>query len=77
MKFLFYCIWGIISIVELLSILFNHYAEFYLDEHYVHLLFHEYSKPWAYTNMGITTVWLLFTWMGLYLLLKEDGQSSV
>lgn len=77
MKFLFYCLWGICSIVELLSILFNHCAEFYLDEHYVDLLFHEYSKLWAYTNIGITSVWLLFTCIGLYLLLKEDGQSSV
>lgn len=74
MKYLFYCLWGLCSIVELLSLLFNHYAEFYLNDHDIDLLLHEYSKTWAYTNIGITIVWLLFTCIGLYLVCKEDGQ---
>ena len=57
MKVLFYCIWGLCSIVILLAILFNHYAEFYLEPYHTELLFNEYSKQWAITNAFITTVW--------------------
>ena len=44
--------------------------EFYLNEQYVNLLFNEYSKEWAYTNALLTGVWLIFTWIGLYLIYK-------
>ena len=70
MKVLFYCSSGIL----LFALLFNHYAEFYLDDFYVDLLFCEYSKQWAYTNVILTSIWLIFTWIGLYIYLKKDGQ---
>ena len=44
MKVLFYCLWGLSSGILLFALLFNHYAEFYLDDFYVDLLFCEYSK---------------------------------
>ena len=72
MKVLFYFIWGLSSVILLFALLFNHYAEFYLNDYYVDLLFCEYSKQWAYTNVGITIIWLLFSWIGAYLIIKEE-----
>ena len=74
MKVLFYCLWGLSSGIQLFALLFNHYAEFDLDDFYVDLLFCEYSKQWAYTNVILTSIWLIFTWIGLYIYLKKDGQ---
>ena len=77
MKVLFYCLWGLSSGILLFALLFNHYAEFYLDDCCVDLLFREYSKQWAYTNATITTIWLIFSWIGVHLLYKKDGLSSL
>ena len=77
MKVLFYCLWGLASGILLFALLFNHYAEFYLNDYYVDLLFREYSKQWAYFNAGITTIWLLFSWIGTYLIIKEDNLSNL
>lgn len=74
MKILFYCLWGLGVITVLLSILFNHYAEFYLNDYYTNLLFNEYNKEWAYINVMITGIWLIFTWIGLHLYLKTNRQ---
>ena len=68
MKVVFYCLWGVCSVIILVSILFNHYAEFYLNDYCIDLLFNEYAKQWAYINVGITCIWLMFTWIGLHLL---------
>ena len=73
MKVLFYCLWGLSSVIQLFALLFNHYAEFYLNDYYVDLLFREYSKQWAYINVGITSIWLILTKIGLYLYLKKAG----
>lgn len=74
MKILFYCLWGLGVITILVAILFNHYAEFYLNDYYANLLFNEYYKEWAYINVMITGIWLILTWIGLYLYLKKDRQ---
>ena len=76
MKVLFYCLWGLSSVILLLALLFNHYAEFYLNDCHMDLLFNEYSKQWAYINAGITTIWLIFSGLGIHLLYKEDELSS-
>ena len=76
MRFLFYCIWGLWSIIILLAIRFNHYAEFYLDPYRVELLFNKYSKSWALTNAVITIIWVALTCIGLYLLYKKGGPSD-
>ena len=75
MKVLFYFLWGVCTISVLLAILFNHYAEFYLNDSYVDALFNEYTKQWAYTNVGITFIWITLTWIGLHLIYKKDGPS--
>ena len=77
MKVLFYCLWGLSSGILLFALLFNHDAEFYLDDCYVDLLFCEYSKQWAYTNVILTSIWLIFSWIGVHLLYKKDGLSSL
>ena len=77
MKMIFYCLWGVWSIIILMAILFNHYAEFYLADEYVNLLFNEYSKLWAYINVGITIIWLIFSWIGLHLLYKSKRREIV
>ena len=74
MKIIFYGLWGVYSLILLLAIIFNHYAEFYLEPQYVELLFNVHNKDWAYINIMITSVWLIFTWIGLYIYLKKDGQ---
>ena len=74
MKVISYCLWGLSSIILLFAISFNHYAEFYLNDYYTHLLFKVYNKEWAYLNVMITGIWLMFTWTGLHLYLKKDGQ---
>lgn len=76
MKILFYCIWGLWSIVILLAILFNHYAEFYLEPSRAELLLNEYTKQWAITNAVITLIWVVLTWIGIYLLHKKDEYSN-
>ena len=73
MKIISYCLWGLSSIILLLAISFNHYAEFYLNDYYTNLLFNEYHKEWAYINIMITGIWLILTWIGLYLYLKKAG----
>ena len=73
MKVISYCLWGLSSVVILLTISFNHYAEFYLNDYYTNLLFNEYHKEWAYINIMITGIWLILTWIGLYLYLKKAG----
>ena len=73
MKIISYCLWGLSSIILLLAISFNHYAEFYLNDYYTNLLFNEYHKEWAYINVMITGIWLILTWIGLYLYLKKAG----
>ena len=77
MKILFYCIWGLWSAIILFAILFNHYAEFYLEFYRVELLFNEYTKQWALTNAAITLVWVLLTWIGLHLIYKKDEPSDL
>ena len=77
MKVLFYCLWGLSSVILLLALLFNHYAEFYLNDYYVELLFREYSKQWAYLNVGITSIWLIFSWIGINILYNKDELSSL
>lgn len=72
MKVLFYCIWGLWTIIIFLSILFNHYAEFYLETCYVELLFNEYAKQWALANVFITIVWVILTRIGLHLAYKNN-----
>ena len=74
MKILFYCLWGMCAVIVLLAILFNHYAEFFLNDYYVSLLFNVYNKEWAYINVIITSAWLIFTWIGLRIYLKTEGQ---
>ena len=74
MKVIAYCLWGLSSVIILLAISFNHYAEFYLNDFYANLLFNVYNKEWAYLNVMITGIWLILTWIGLHLYLKEDGQ---
>ena len=74
MKILFYCLWGLCAVILLLAILFNHYAEFFLSDYYAEQLFSVYNKEWAYINIMITSVWLIFTCIGLYIYLKKDGQ---
>lgn len=74
MKILVYCLWGLCAVIVMLAILFNHYAEFYLDDYHIGLLFNEYNKEWAYINVIITSVWLILTWIGLHIYLKKDGQ---
>ena len=71
MKVLFYCLWGLSSGILLFALLFNHYAEFYLDDCYVDLLFCEYSKQWAYTNVILTSIWLIFSWIGVHLFIRN------
>ena len=56
MKILFYCVWGLWSVIILFAMYFNHYAEFYLEPYRIELLFNEYSKQWAITNAVITLV---------------------
>ena len=73
MKVIAYCLWGLSSVNLLLAISFNHYAEFYLNDYYTNLLFNEYHKEWAYINIMITGIWLILTWIGLYLYLKKAG----
>ena len=73
MKILYYFIWGFWSIIILLAILFNHYAEFYLDPYHIELLFNEYSKQWAITNAFITIIWAILTRIGLQLFYKKGG----
>ena len=51
-----------------LAIDYDCYAEFYLNDHCIDLLFNEYAKQWAYINVGTTCIWLIFTWIGLHLL---------
>ena len=77
MKYLYYCIWGLWSIIVMLAILFNHCAEFYLDTYHVEVLFHKYNKQWALANAVITLVWVILTWIGLHLLYKNDKQSNL
>lgn len=75
MRILYYCIWGLWSVIILFAMLFNHYAEFYLEPYRIELLFNEYSKQWAITNAAITLVWVALTWMGIHLIYKEDEPS--
>ena len=75
MKILFYCIWGLWSVVILFAMLFNHYAEFYLEPYRIELLFNEYSKQWAITNAVITLVWIILTWIGMHHIYKKDEPS--
>ena len=77
MKVLFYCLWGLSSGILLFALLFNHYAEFYLDDCYVDLLFCEYSKQWAYTNVILTSIWLSFSWIGVHLLYKKIANMGM
>ena len=77
MKVLFYFLWGLSSVILLFALLFNHYAEFYLNDYYVDLLFREYSQQWAYLNVGITSIWLIFSWIGMHLLYNKDDLSSL
>ena len=76
MKILFYCIWGLWSIIILLAICFNHYAEFYMAPYRVELLFNEHSQQWAFTNAIITIIWAILTWIGLHILYKKDVPSD-
>ena len=75
MKFLFYCIWGLSSLVILFAMVFNHYAEFYLEPYRVELRVNEYTKQCALTNAVITLVWGVRTWIGLHLIYKKDEPS--
>ena len=75
MKILFYCIWGLWSVIILFAMFFNHYAEFYLEPYRIERLFNEYSKQWAITNAAITLVWVALTWMGIHLIYKKDEPS--
>lgn len=77
MKILFYFIWGLSSLIILLAMVFNHYAEFYLEPYRVELLFNEYTKQWALTNAAITLVWVVLTWIGLHLIYKKDEPSDL
>lgn len=75
MKILFYCLWGMWSVIILLAIIFNHYAEFCLNPYQAEFLFNECTKQWAITNAAITLVWVLLTWIGLHLIYKKDKPS--
>lgn len=77
MKILFYCLWGLWSGIILLAILFNHYAEFYLEPHRAEFLSNEYTKQWAIANAIITIVWVVLTWIGLHLIYKKDEPSML
>lgn len=66
MKFLFYSLWMLSTVVILITILFNHYAEFYLHESALDMLFNQYSKQWAYFNANITIIWSLLTCIGMF-----------
>ena len=74
MKILFYCLWGLWFIVILLAIVFNHYAEFYMEPYYAELLFKEYSKQWAITNAAITFIWIILSWIGLHLIYNKKDE---
>lgn len=78
MKTIFYCLWALWTGIILLAVSFNHYAEYYLEQYYVELLFNECSKQWAIANAFITIVWVFLTFIGLYLIIhKKDGPSSL
>lgn len=71
MKFLFYSLWILSTLFIGLVVLFNHYAEFQLDESTLDLMFNLYSRQWAYLNAGITIVWFLLTVVVMFMIGRE------
>ena len=71
MKILFYSLWIGTTLLIILILWFNHYAEFHWDETIIDMLFNEYSRQWVSINAGITLIWFLLSCIGMILISQE------
>lgn len=68
MKSLFYYLFGIITMLYLITVSFDYFAPIYLDDYYLDLLVIKYSKEWYYGNLIIAITMCVFTIIWVYTL---------
>lgn len=68
MKSLFYYLFGLFTALTLIVILFNNYADFYLDGYYIDLLYRDYKYIYLWFNTSITSIWIFLVLTFVYML---------
>lgn len=68
MKSLFYYLFGLFTALTLIVILFNNYADLYLDDYYIDLLYHDYKYIYLWFNTSITSIWIFLVLAFVYML---------
>ena len=76
MKSLFYYLFGLFTTIIVFILFFNNYADLYLDDYYVELLYNTYKKDWFWMNISITTIWIMFVLIFVYSLGKETNHEK-
>ena len=76
MKSLFYFTFGIIIALYAFMVCFNLYAPVYLDDYYLDVLHTNYAKEWYYTNVGISSIAILWTAIWIFNLGKGTNHEK-
>lgn len=76
MKSLFYFLFGIIIALYAFVVCFDLYAPVYLDNYYLDILYTKYAKEWYYGNIIVSSVFLFFTLVWVYMLGKGTNHEK-
>lgn len=72
---LFYYLYGVISMLFIFMLLFDLYGPIYIDDYYMDILHIKYHDEWWYTNVGISTLVLMFSIIFLCLPDKKNNYT--
>lgn len=76
MKSLFYFLFGIIITLYAFVVCFDLYAPVYLDNYYLDILYTKYAKEWYYGNIIVSSIFLFFTLVWVYMLGKGTNHEK-
>ena len=62
----FYFIYGFISAITLTMLVFNNYADTFLDDYYIEKLYHEWYKMWNLINLTINMMFTICSIIWIY-----------
>lgn len=68
MKALFYYLFGILSVLLCEIHIFNSYADIYLDDYYIELLYNVYPTQLIYINTIVSVLWSIFAIIFVFML---------
>ena len=76
MKALFYYLFGILSALLCGIHVFNSYADIYLDDYYVELLYNVYPTQLIYINTIVSVLWSIFAIIFVFMLGRSTNHEK-